>query len=110
MRRPAFALTVALATLASIGLVERPASAVPRDQRATGTPRITLLGQSTWVPAHGDFLIGLRISGAPADGNVRISVHRALRNRAAFDDAANSDRAGRELFNLDLLPVDQLPP
>jgi len=109
MRRSALALIVALGSVAMLGVTVGPASAAPRVERAATVPRIALVTQSTWVPAHGDFVLGVRVSGAPADGNVRVSVHRPLTDRTAFEDAAASNDAGRELFNLNLLPVEEQP-
>ena len=69
---------VALATLAMFGLTtgQNAASAAARTR-----PRVALVAQSTWVPAHADFLAGVRVTGAPADGSIRVSVHRPVNTR-----------------------------
>ncbi|MDQ6695956.1 MAG: DUF6049 family protein [Actinomycetota bacterium] len=103
------ALIVVLGSAALAGVAIGSAAAAPRLPQAARRPRIALVTQSTWITAHKDFALGVRISGAPADGNVRISVHRPVRDRAAFEDAVTSNEAGHELFNLDLLPVARQP-
>src|SRR6476620_10240309 len=105
MKRSTLALIVVLTASGLLGVMAGPAAAVRRDRASVAHPRIVLIGQSEWVPAHADFLLGVRISGAPTEGNIRVSVHRPLTSRAALQDAATSNDAGRELFNLNLFPV-----
>lgn len=67
------------------------------------------MAQSPWVPDRAAFLLAVRIAGAPPRGNVRVSVHEPVPNRAALGQAVASDEAGHELFNLDPLPLDDQP-
>ncbi len=108
MRGSARALLVALGIVAFIGCMAGPAATRPDQSDADGA-RIALIAQTTWVPAHGDFLMAARISGGSRRGSVRVSVHRRIANRAALEDAVDSNKAGRELFNLDLMPVEDQP-
>lgn len=102
-------MVIALAVAGSA--VPTSASAVARRDEATTRrgPRITLTAQSPWVSTGDPFLLGVRVIDAPDQTQVRVSVHRPLANRAALGRTIATNKAGRELFNLTLLPIGDLP-
>ena len=114
MRKPLLVMLGLVVTTAVLVVPASPsASAEGRGAAAAGAagaaPRITLRAQSPWVPAHGVFLVGVTIANAPARTDVRVSVHRPLPDRAALNQTIGSDDAGDELFNLDVLPIEDQP-
>lgn len=79
-------------------------------ERATARPpEFHLLRQAAWTALGGDLALDLAIPSSAADLSVRVTVHRAVSTRGAFDRTLRGEALGSTLSRT-TAPIATLPP
>lgn len=94
--RAATAVAIGL-LLTLVGPEPSPAS-VPDRTSTVGSAQIELAGQTPVVPPGGTFAMRLDLEGVPADGSLRMVLHRPVRSRSELALSMEGDGLRSQVF------------
>jgi hypothetical protein len=87
-----------------VPLVAGPGAA----QTSSGSARLQLVSQRSWIPLGGDLALQLSVEGAPPGATISLTAHNAVTTRSAYDRTLVGTTALGNVLDQVEVPLDSL--